>query len=112
MQHHPHYRTKYKLDTAVAIIFVFIGACMVSAVFGMMMFPVFTRVCANELLLGVARIGYAGVITMAVGLLLEAYNLYEHHRRDVAVIVAATIVASTITILMIHFVAQAYTCTL
>jgi hypothetical protein len=109
---HPHYRTKYRLDTAVAVVFIFFGACTVSAVFGMMLFPVFTHICANALLVAVARVGYAGVVTLAVGLFLEAYNLFEHHRRHVAVVVAVTIVAATVTILMIHFVSVAYTCSL
>lgn len=110
--HHPRYRTKYKLDSAVAVLFIFFGTSLVSGVFGMLLFPVFTRVCANELLLGVARIGYAGVVTLSVGLLLEAYNIFEHHRRHIAVVVGATVVAATITILLIHFVAEAYTCSL
>lgn len=107
-----HYRTKYRLDTAVAIIFIFVGTAVISLAFGMMLFPVFTHVCADQLLLGVAKIGYGGVATLAVGLLLEAYNLYEHHRKHVAVLVAVSIVASTFCVLMIHYVAQAYTCTL
>lgn len=107
-----HYQTKYKLDTAVAIIFIFLGVAVVSVVFGMMLFPVFTHVCANQLLLGVAKIGYGGVATLATGLMLEAYNLYEHHRKHVAVVVAVTIVISVVSSLMIHYVAQAYTCTL
>lgn len=107
-----HYQTKYKLDTAVAIVFIFLGAAVVSVVFGMMLFPVFTHVCANQLLLGVAKIGYGGVATLATGLMLEAYNLYEHHRKHVAVVVAVTIFVSVVASLMIHYVAQAYTCTL
>lgn len=110
--HHPHYRTRYGLDTAVAVLFIFFGTSLVSAVFGMMLFPVFTHVCANELLLGVAKIGYAGVVTFTVGILLEAYNLFEHHRRHVAVVVGITIIAATIAILLIRSVADAYTCVL
>ncbi|EKD76270.1 MAG: hypothetical protein ACD_43C00168G0002 [uncultured bacterium] len=110
--HNLHYLTKYKLDTAVAIMFIFIGASIVNVVFGMLLFPVLTRVCANELLLGVARIGYAGIVTLAVGLFLEAYNLYELHKRHIAVIVAVTIIMATVAALLIHFVAQAYTCSL
>ncbi|MBI4407759.1 MAG: hypothetical protein HY565_04655 [Candidatus Kerfeldbacteria bacterium] len=108
----PHYRTKYKLDTAVAIIFIFLGMAVISVVFGMLLFPVFTHVCANQLLLGVAKIGYGGVATLATGLMLEAYNLYEHHRGHVAVLVAVSVVTSTVCVLMIRYVAQAYTCTL
>lgn len=111
MNHQP-YRTKYRLDTAVAIIFMVLGGCIISLVFGMLLFPVFTHVCADELLFAVAKLGYAGVTILAIGLLLEAYNLYEHHRKHVAVVVAVTIVTSTITSLMIHFAAQAYSCTL
>ncbi|EKD78894.1 MAG: hypothetical protein ACD_41C00232G0004 [uncultured bacterium] len=107
-----HYQTKYKLDTAVAIIFIFLGMAVVSVVFGMMLFPIFTHVCANQLLLGAARLGYGGVATLATGLMLEAYNLYEHHRRHVSVLVAVTIVMSISMVLMIHYVATAYTCTL
>ena len=107
-----HYQTKYKLDTAVAIIFIFLGMAIVSGVFGMLLFPVFTHVCANQLLLGVARFGYGGVATLATGLMLEAYNLYEHHRRHVSVLVAVTVLMSVFTVLMIHYVASAYTCTL
>lgn len=110
--HHPRYRTKYKLDTAVAVLFIFFGISITSAVFGMMLFPIFTHVCANELLLGVTKIGYAGVVTLTVGIFLEAYNLFEHHRRHVAVVVGMTIIAATIAILLIHFVAEAYTCSL
>ncbi len=105
-----HYRTKYRLDTAVAIILIFMGTCIVSVVFGMFLFPIFTHVCADQLLMGVARIGYGGVITLMTGLLLEAYNLYEAHKKHVAVIVAAIVLMGTLTILMIHSVATAYSC--
>lgn len=107
-----HYQTKYKLDTAVAIIFIFVGVTIISVVFGLLLFPVFTHVCANQLLLGVARIGYGGVATLATGLMLEAYNLYEHHRKHVSVLVAITVLMSTFTVLIIHYFATAYTCTL
>lgn len=110
--HYPSYRTKYKLDTTVAIVFIFLGVSIVNVVFGMMLFPAFTHVCANELLLGVARIGYTGVFILTVGLFLEAYNLFEHHKRHIAVIVATTIVMATVVVLLIHFVAKAYTCSL
>lgn len=110
--HHPRYRTRSGLDTAVAVLFIFFGTCIVSAVFGMLLFPVFTHVCANELLLGVAKIGYAGVVTFTVGILLEAYNLLEHHRRHVAVVVGITIIAATVAILLIRSVADTYTCAL
>lgn len=111
MNHH-HYRTKYGLDTAVAIIFIMLGACTISMVFGMLLFAVFTHVCADTLLLAVAKVGYAGSVLLAAGLLLETYNLYEHHRKHIAVLVAVTAVVSVVTILMIHFVAQAYSCQL
>ncbi len=112
MQHHPthHYRTKYKLDTAVAIFFMFLGTAVISLVFGMLLFPVFTHVCADQLLLGVARIGYGGTAVLVAGLLLEAYNLFEHHRKHVAVIVAVTLLVGLFVVMMIHQVAQAYTC--
>ena len=105
-----HYRTKYRLDTAVAIIFMFLGTAVISLVFGMLLFPVFTHVCADQLLIGVARIGDGGVATLTIGLLLEAYNLYEAHKRHVAVIIAATVLVALLTAMMIHYVAQAYTC--
>jgi len=105
-----HYQTKYKLDSAVAIILIVVGICTVSVVFGMMLFPVFTKVCADELLFGVARIGYAGITTLCIGVLLECYNLYEHHKPHVAVLAAVSLLASIITVLMIHYVAQAYSC--
>lgn len=108
MEH--RYRTKYKLDTAVAIVFIFLGTVIISLVFGMLLFAIFTHVCANELLLGVARIGYGGIATLVIGLLLEAYNLYEHHKRHVAVVVAMTLLIGVVTILMMHAIAQAYTC--
>lgn len=111
-QQHPHYRTKYKLDTAVAVLFIFFGNSLVSGVFGMMLFPIFTHVCANALLFGVTKLGYAGVVMLSVGILLEAYNLFEHHRRHVAVVVGITVVAATIALLLLHFVAAAYTCSL
>ncbi|EKD79012.1 MAG: hypothetical protein ACD_41C00192G0002 [uncultured bacterium] len=107
-----HYRTKYKLDTAVAIIFISFGVAIVSGVFGIMLFPVFTHVCADQLLLGVARIGYGGIATLATGLLLEAYNLFEHHRKHVSIVVAVTILMSIFAGLMIHYFSTAYTCTL
>ncbi len=105
-----HYRTKYRLDTAVAIIFIFLGVCVISLVFGMLLFPIFTHVCANELLIGVARIGYGGVATLCIGLLLEAYNLYSEHKRHIAVIVAMTVLIAVVTSMMIHYGAAAYTC--
>ena len=105
-----HYRTKYGLDTAVAIILMFVGTAVISLVFGMLLFPVFTHVCADQLLVGVARIGYGGVATLVVGLLLEAYNLYGAHKKHVAVVVAATILLGFLTCMMIHYVSQAYTC--
>lgn len=104
------YRTKYRLDTAVAIIFMFLGTAVVSVVFGMLLFPVFTHVCANQLLIAIARIGYGGVATLATGLLLEAYNLYEEHKKHIAVVVAATILMCSVAVMMIHYVAAAYTC--
>jgi cytosine/uracil/thiamine/allantoin permease len=107
-----HYRTKYRLDTAVAIILIFLGTATVSAVFGMFLFPIFTHVCANQLLMGVARIGYGGVITLMTGLLLEAYNLYEAHKKHVSVLVAATVLMGALTIMMIHYFATAYSCQL
>ncbi|MFA6474774.1 MAG: hypothetical protein WCV88_01070 [Patescibacteria group bacterium] len=106
-----HYQTKYKLDTAVAIIFIFVGTVIISTVFGMMLFPVFTHVCAEQLLLGVARIGYGGIAVAFIGVCLEAYNLYEMHKQHVAVVMAASIVGVVITSLMIHYLAQAYSCT-
>lgn len=105
-----HYRTKYRLDTAVAIIFIFIGTAVVSLVFGMLLFPIFTHVCANQLLIGVARIGYGGVATLTMGLFLEAYNLYGEHKKHVAVVVATTLLVGLLACMMIHYVAQAYTC--
>lgn len=107
-----HYQTKYKLDTAVAVILILLGVSIVSGVFGLLLFPVFTHVCANQLLLGVVRIGYGGVATLTTGVLLEAYNLYEHHRRHVAVVVAVTVLMSIFIVLMMHYVSTAYTCTL
>lgn len=111
MTQHPHrYQTKYKLDSAVAIILMVLGICIISVVFGMMLFPVFTKVCADELLLGVARVGYGGVATLCIGVLLECYNLYEHHKPHVAVLAAVSLLAGIATVLMIHYVAQAYSC--
>lgn len=104
------YHTKYRLDTAVAIIFIFLGTGVVSLVFGMLLFPIFTHVCANQLLIGVARIGYGGVATLSIGLLLEAYNLYSEHKGHVAVMVAMTVLLALVTSMMIHYVAEAYTC--
>lgn len=109
MDHH-NYRTKYRLDTAVAIIFILIGGSTVSVIFGMLLFAVFTHVCANELLVAAEKIGYGGIATLVVGLFLEAYNLYEHHRQHVAVVVAITMVMGVVVALLIHFFAQAYTC--
>lgn len=105
-----HYKTKYKLDTAVAVILMVIGVCTVSLVFGMMLFPVFTKVCADALLFAVARVGYAGVATVCIGILLECYNLYEDHKPHVVVLAAISILACIITILLIHYGAQAYSC--
>lgn len=104
------YHTKYRLDTAVAIIFMFLGTAVVSAVFGMLLFPIFTHVCANQLLIAVARIGYGGVATLMTGLLLEAYNLYEEHKKHTAVVIAVTMLLGMVVVMMIHYVAEAYTC--
>lgn len=83
---------------------------MVSVVFGMMLFPVFTEVCANTLLLGAAKFGYGGVAVLLIGLLLEAYNLFEHHRHHVSWLVMISISMSLAAASLLYVVASTYTC--
>lgn len=93
-----------------AVIAVFIGTVIISMVFGMLIFGVFTAVCATNLLHVAAKVGYVGVLILLAGLLLETYALYEHHRKHVMWLAALSVMMSIVAAGMIHFSSVLYSC--
>ncbi len=101
---------KTYVDPALPVFLVGIGLATTSFVFGLLSFPIFTKVCVSGLLSGVAKIGYLGIAVVFLGLMVEAFNLYEHHRRHVVLLI---IVATTVCALggwLMHFISSAYSC--
>ncbi|MFA5995546.1 MAG: hypothetical protein WCW27_03685 [Patescibacteria group bacterium] len=101
---------KYKIDPILPVVITFLGVTVTSLVIGMLLFPVFTKVCVAELLYSLAKLGYFGIMILCFGLMLEAYNLYEHHRKHVIVLVAITILMSIVGIWLIRLVSTGYSC--
>ena len=101
---------KAKFDLIVPVIIIFIGTAVISGVFGMLLFPAFTQLCVTELLYGVAKIGYVGVGIIFAGLMLEAYNLYEHHKKHILVLIILSIIMASTTAWLITLAARAYSC--
>lgn len=101
---------KFELDPLLAVLLVFIGVVVVSMVFGMLLFPVFTKICAASLLQGIAKVGYFGICVALSGILLEAYNLYEHHKKHVQVLIALSIVMGLATGGLIYLISRVYSC--
>jgi len=104
------YLPKYKLDTALIVALIMIGISVTSTVFGFLFFPVVTQICATALLLGVVKVGYVSVAILLIGLLLEAYNLYEHHRRHVVALMCVSIAACALAVWLMHGLAIRYSC--
>lgn len=100
----------YKVDPIVAVIFIVLGIAVVSLVFGMMFFPVLTQVCASELLYAVARLGYFGIFLIFSGLMLEAYHLYEEHKKHIVVVVVAGTVVAITACWLLALLANHYSC--
>ncbi len=100
----------YKVDPIVAVILIVLGIAVVSLVFGMMFFPVLTQVCATELLYAVAKLGYFGIFLIFSGLMLEAYHLYEEHKKHVIVVVVAGMVVAITACWLISLLANHYSC--
>lgn len=100
----------YKVDPIVAVILIVLGIAVVSLVFGMMLFPVLTQVCATELLYAVARLGYFGIFLIFSGLMLEAYHLYEEHKKHVVVVVVAGAVVAVTACWLMTLLANHYSC--
>lgn len=105
-----HHQTKHGLHPVLPILLAFIGAAIVSMVFGLLLFPIFTGVCAEEFLYAVRNMGYAGVVVLCAGLLLEAYNLYEHHRGHVQLLVGTSLLLSISIVILMSLVSGAYSC--
>lgn len=105
-----HVARKTYVDPALPIFLTGIGVAVTSFVFGMLTLPVFTKICVGELLYGVAKIGYIGIIIVCFGLMLEALNLYEHHRRHVILLVVIAITMGVLGAWLIHFISSAYSC--
>lgn len=101
---------KTYVDPALPVFLTGIGVAVVSFVFGMLTFPVFTKICVGELLYGIAKIGYIGLAVVFFGLMLEALNLYEHHRRHVVLLIVIATSMSVVGGWMIHFISSAYSC--
>jgi hypothetical protein len=101
---------KYKIDPILPVIITFVGVTVTSLAVGMLLFPVFTKVCVAELLYGVARLGYFGIGVLCFGLMLEAYNLYEHHRKHVIVLVVVTLILSVVGAWLIQLISAGYSC--
>ncbi len=104
------HKSKYKLDPVLPVTVVVLGIALVSVIFGMLLFPVLTQVCATEILYSAARMGYLGVGLIFVGLVLEAYHLYEMHRKHISVLVIVSIAVAIATSWMIYFLSNVYSC--
>lgn len=104
------HNTKHGLHPALPIFLGFVGTSVVSLVFGMLIFPVFTHICAAELLLAVSKWGYFGVGIIMLAVWLEAYHLYEHHKRHVIWLVILSIVMCLSIAWLIYLVATHYSC--
>ena len=102
--------TKHGFHPALAVMLAFLGTAVISVVFGMLIFPVFAQVCAPDLLAAVAKVGYAGVVVLGIALLLEAYNLYEHHTKHVSWLVVVGLAALVVTAILIAMAPGAVAC--
>lgn len=101
---------KNKVDPALPVFLTGIGIATTSFVFGMLTLPIFIKICVGELLYGVAKVGYIGLAIVCFGLLLEALNLYEHHRRHVILWIVIAITMSILGAWLIQFISSAYSC--
>lgn len=100
----------YKVDPIVAVICIVLGIAVVSLVFGVMLFPMLTQVCATELLYAVAKLGYFGIFLIFSGLMLEAYHLYEEHKKHIVVVVVAGTVVAITACWLLTLLANQYSC--
>lgn len=101
---------RYKVDPIVPVIVIVLGIAVVSLVFGLMLFPMLTQVCATELLYAAAKLGYFGIFLIFLGLLLEAYHLYEEHKKHVSVVIVASVVVIVTSCWLITLLANHYSC--
>ncbi|MDP3970779.1 MAG: hypothetical protein Q8P90_03690 [bacterium] len=105
-----HHQTRHGLHPVLPIFLAFVGTIVVSVVFGMLIFPAFTQICADELFGAIAVIGYYGVGIVFIALMLEAYNLYEHHKKHVALVVFITFLMCGMITYLIKMISMAFTC--
>lgn len=106
----PTTSTRYKVDPIVPVVLIIIGIAVVSMVFGVMLFPILTQVCADELLYAIAKMGYFGAFLIFSGLMLEAYHLYEEHKRHISVLITVSLIVVIITCWLINLLANHYSC--
>lgn len=105
-----NHESKYKLDPILPVVIVVLGLMVISLVFGLMMFPVLTQVCASELLYAVAKLGYFGIFMIFSGLMLEAYHLYEDHKKHVVVVAVLSVLVAVVMGWMLYLLASTYSC--
>ena len=102
--------TKHGFHPAFPVVLGFVGASVVSVVFGMLIFPAFADVCASELLYAVSKVGYVGLIVVLASLLLESYHLYEHHKKHVSLLVVLSFVVVGASAVLMNIVTSAFSC--
>ena len=102
--------TRHGLHPAFPVVLAFVGIAVISLAFGMLIFPLFAKVCAPDLLNAVSIIGYGGVAVMALALLLEAYNLYEHHKQHVTLLIFGGMLGLAGTVVMLYMAPLASSC--
>ena len=102
--------TKYGLHPTLPIILIYIGSCVLSLVFGMELFPAFTDICARALLKALSNVGYASIALILIGIGLEAYHLYEYHKRHVMWIVIVALAMAAAAMNMLYFVTKNFSC--
>lgn len=102
--------TKYGLHPALPVILVYLGSCIASVVFGMVLFSALADICANVLLYGMSKVGYGAILVVLVGVGLEAYHLYEFHKRHVAWTLLIAFGMAMIAIWLLYFLTQQFTC--
>lgn len=102
--------TKYGLHPALPIILIYIGSCLLSLIFGMELFSAFTQICANTLLVALSKVGYAAILLVLTGIFLEAYHLYEYHKRHVTWLVIVALGMAFFTTGILYVVTRSFSC--